>query len=293
MTTFTPTSEFWQQVVPTLPALIKAIAFFALWLILWLPLAIPVAKKLQWQPPTPLTSAQKLPLLASLYLIAPLMVWGTAQLEGKNWADYGWYWQPQTLISLGIGGVLGVLGLALMFGIQGGLGWVNWQPPKQPDSGAGEKKLNLTDALATVVLPTLLIALLISAIEELIFRGVLLNLLQQDYYPVIAALISSLIFALLHLIWEQQDTLPQLPGLWLMGIILVLARWAAGGNLGLAIGLHAGWVWAIACLDTMGAIAYTGKISPWVTGIGGKPLAGVMGIACLLATGAIIFNFKF
>jgi uncharacterized protein len=290
MTTFEQTSEFWQQVVPTLPALIKAIAFFALWLILWLPLAIPVAKKLQWQPWQPLTSAQKLPLLASLYLIAPLMVWGTAQLEGKNWADYGWYWQPQTLISLGIGWLLGVLGLALMFGIQGGLGWVNWQPPQQPDSGEGEKKLNLTDALATVVLPTLLIALLISAIEELIFRGVLLNLLQQDYYPAIAALISSLIFALLHLIWEQQDTLPQLPGLWLMGIILVLARWAAGGNLGLAIGLHAGWVWAIACLDTMGAISYTGKISPWVTGIGGKPLAGVAGIVCLLATGAIIFT---
>ena len=88
--------------------------------------------------------------------------------------------------------------------------------------------------MASVLLPTLLIAFLISGIEEGVFRGFVLTQLRQDYTIELAAAISSLIFALLHLLWEQKETVPQLPGLWLMGMVLVLARWTDGGSLGLA-----------------------------------------------------------
>jgi membrane protease YdiL (CAAX protease family) len=118
--------------------------------------------------------------------------------------------------------------------------------------------------------------------------------LEQDYSVWIAATISSLIFAVLHLIWEQQQTIPQLPGLWLMGVVLVLARFVDRGNLGLAWGLHSGWIWAIACIDTAQLIDYTDQISDWVTGKNKKPLAGVAGIVCLLLTAVTLwFGYQF
>jgi membrane protease YdiL (CAAX protease family) len=142
------------------------------------------------------------------------------------------------------------------------------------------------------LLPILLVALFVGGIEELVFRGFLFTELQKDYSVWVAALISSSIFALLHLVWEQRETTPQLPGLWFMGMVLVLARFVDGGSLGLAWGLHAGWVWAIATLDTAQLIDYTGKVSDWVTGKNKKPLAGVAGIVCLLFTVGIFWLFS-
>lgn len=103
------------------------------------------------------------------------------------------------------------------------------------------------------------------------FSGFLLTQLGRDYPIWLAAIISSLIFALLHLVWEKKETVPQLPGLWLMGMVLVLARLVNDGNLGIAWGLHSGWVWAIGCIDTAGLINYTGNVPEWVTGKNKNP----------------------
>jgi uncharacterized protein len=72
-----------------------------------------------------------------------------------------------------------------------------------------------------------------------------------------------------------------------MGMVLTIAFWV-NGNLGLAWGLHAGWIWAIATLDTAAAIVPTGKVSPWLTGLENKPLAGVTGILFLLGTASVL-----
>lgn len=253
--------------------MLQVIAFFLAWAGCWLPLAILCAIALDWQPPLPLKPEQKLPLLASLYLIAPLVLWGVSWVIGRSFSDYG-AWNPRLLSSAGLGFSFGVLGLAVLFGIQTALGWITWQRLQ------GQQ-------LISVLLPTLLLSLWVSGTEELVFRGFVLTQLQQES-GVGAAVISSLIFALLHLVWEQRETMPQLPGLWLMGMVLVLARYVDGGSLGLAWGLHAGWVWAIASLDSAQLITYTGTGSEWVTGKNRKPLAGAAGIVCLMATGAII-----
>ncbi len=260
-------------------SLLQVMTFFIAWAGLWLPLAIVCAIALDWRPPKPIAAEQKLPLLASLYLIAPLVLWGASWVTGSSFLDYGFAWSPWILCSAGVGFGLGVFSLVVLFGIQTALGWVNWQPAE------GRR-------LVSVLLPTLLLALWIGGTEELVFRGFLLTQLQQDYAVGVAAAISSLIFALLHLIWEQQETIPQLPGLWLMGMVLVLARYNDAGSLGLAWGLHTGWVWAIASLDTAQLITYTGISSEWVTGKNGKPLAGAAGIFCLLATGGILWLFS-
>ncbi len=263
----------------TSTALLKVAIFFIAWIALWLPLAIPLAIWLKWRPPKPLAAEQKLPLLAPLYLIAPLILWGASSIDGVSFSTYGLDWKLSILVSLGLGLALGVLSLIILFSTQWTLGWVEWHSENW-------------QRLGKVFLPVLVLGLWIGVTEELIFRGFLLNELQQDYSRWVAAVISSVIFALLHLVWEQQDTLPQLPGLWLMGMVLVVARWVDGGDLGLAWGLHTGWIWGLACLDSAELISYTGKSSTWITGLGKKPLAGVAGISFLLATGVFLQWFS-
>lgn len=259
-------------------ALVRVLAFFLAWIGCWLPIAIPLAIGLHWHPLKPLEAAQKLPLLASLYLIAPLLLLAIAWVEGFSFSDYGLAWNPKFIISLGLGLALGAIGIVSLFAILSGLGWVNW-------CFSPETKLLPT------ALTTLLIGSWVSVTEELIFRGFLVNELQQDYPLWIAAIISSLIFAVLHLVWERKETLPQLPGLWLMGLVLVWARFVDSGSLGLACGLHAGWIWGIATIDTAKLVKYTGKGTTWIVGLAEKPLAGASGIICLLATAAILLFF--
>lgn len=256
-------------------ALLKVAVFFITWAALWLPLAIPIAVLLKWRPSQPLTPEQKLPLLAVLYLIAPLIVWGVTQVEGVSFSDYGLDGELTLLKSLGLGWGLGLTSLALIFAGEWIVGSIQWQWANW-------------HRLATVGLPILILGLWIGIVEELVFRGVLVNELQQDYSLWVAAAISSTLFALLHLIWERQDTLPQLPGLWLMGMVLVLARWVDNGSLGLAWGLHASWIWGLTCLQEAQLISYTGKCPTWITGLKENPLAGVAGILCLLAVGILL-----
>ncbi|WP_334885073.1 CPBP family intramembrane glutamic endopeptidase [Nostoc sp.] len=261
------------------PALVVVMAFFIFWIVCWLPVATVSAILLNWQPLKPLQPEQKMPLLVSLYLLAPLILWGVSWLTNKSFSDYGFVGNLSTLGSLGLGFALGVVSLAIVFSGQFGLGWCSFE------------KTNLK-LILPILLPIFLIALLVAGIEELVFRGFLFTELAQDYPVWVAAAISSLIFALLHLVWEQRETAPQLPGLWLMGMVLVLARFADHNNLGLAWGLHAGWIWAIATIDTAELITYTGKVSDWFTGKNKKPLAGLAGIICVLGTGVIIWLFS-
>ncbi|WP_353931290.1 type II CAAX endopeptidase family protein [Okeanomitos corallinicola TIOX110] len=253
-------------------------AFFMVWAIFWLPLAVISASVLKLQINKSLQPEQKIPLLVSLYLLAPLIIWGFNWLGFGSFADEGLVRNFSIFASLFLGLGLGILGLIMVFTCQFWLGWCYLE--------TSNIKL-----IPGILLPISAVALFVGGIEELVFRGFLLTTLDQDYPIWLAAVISSLIFALLHLVWEQQETIPQLPGLWLMGMVLVVARIADSNNLGIAWGLHAGWIWAIATIDTAGLITYTGKASEWLTGKNQKPLAGLTGVLCVLLTGVFIWCF--
>jgi len=273
---------------PSIPAIVKIILFFSTWIVVWLPAAIVLAIALKWHPPQPLGN-KKLPLLASLYVIVPFILWVTSWIENTSFANWGWDWQPAVLMSLMRGLRLGIISLIILFGLQLTAGWIELQKSENSTETV-EKKINFwTLIINPASLLTLLLALWISATEELIFRGCLQTILQQDYSVLIAAAIASFIFAIAHLIWAAKETLPQLPGLWLMGMVLTLARIADNGSLGLAIGIHAAWIWGITTVDTEGAIKPTSRVPEWITGIAAKPLAGAAGILLLLATAAVLF----
>ncbi len=260
-------------------AVVKVGVFFLVWLLAWLPIAVPLAIRLKWQPPNPPTIAQKIPLVLSLYVLAPLILWGFASSERRSFAVYGLAFSPSVLLSLMVGLLLGVLGVGLLFGLEYWLGWLTWQQTQ-------------VNQLFSTVVSTLVVGLFISTVEELVFRGFLLNQLQHDYTIAIAAISTSIIFALLHLIWEGTAIASQLPGLWLMGMVLVLARWADGGSLGLACGLHAGWIWGMASLDSAQLIHYSDRAPIWMIGLKKQPLAGGMGLLLLLITGGVVWGLR-
>ena len=258
ITSFEPSINILGSFLQNAPMVVVVMAFFIGWIGCWLPVAIVSALALNLQLGKPLQPEQKLPLLVSLYLLAPLILCAVNWLTNTSFSDYGLRVNISLLGSLVLGLVLGVLSLAVVFGGQFWLSWCSWQESQ-------------TKQLQSILLPIFLVALFVGGIEELVFRGFLFTQLAQDYPVWVAAAISSLIFALLHLVWERRETTPQLPGLWLMGMVLVLARFVDRGNLGLAWGLHAGWVWAIACLDTAELITYTGKVPDWLTGKNKNP----------------------
>ena len=141
----------------------------------------------------------------------------------------------------------------------------------------------------SLIVPILILSLGISFIEELVFRGYIINILNAEHSYWLAATISSIIFALLHLIWERKTTIPQLPGLWLMGMVLAGARLVDHGSLGLAWGLHSGWILGLSCIDSAKLITYNKQAQSWIIGIYQQPLAGIAGIFCMLATAIILW----
>jgi membrane protease YdiL (CAAX protease family) len=246
--------------------------FFGFWVGLWLPLALPLAIALQWRPGQPTQPSQKIPLVLTLYALAPLALWGITTLTATPWTQYGWALNGQLLRSMLIGGAVGSLSFAGIYALQWAWGWL--QVSKRVSNPEALIDLGILRTLGL----TLGLAGAIGAVEELIFRGFLFQELGDAWGLMPGAIASSVIFALLHLVWEGRAGLGSLPGLFLMGIVLVLARWVDGGQLGLAWGLHAGWVWVAANLESLPELQGTGKVPRWVTGVPDQPLASGIGL---------------
>ncbi|GAP94364.1 abortive infection protein [Leptolyngbya sp. NIES-2104] len=252
------------------PAFVQIGFFFLVWGLAWLPIAIPIAFWVKWKPFNPLELQQKLPLVASLYAIAPFILWGVARLKSLPFSTFGIHLNSNLFASAGIGLGIGVVGILILFGIQTAFGWIHWRSE------------NWRKWLAAS-LPTLLLGIWIGLTEELVFRGFFFGQFEADFWT--SAIVSSVIFAVLHLIWEGKEKIPQLPGLTLMGVVLCLAFVQDRNNIGLAWGLHAGWVWMIASLDAAEILQYEETAPEWGTGIDRQPLAGLLGLLFLLGTG--------
>lgn len=163
------------------------------------------------------------------------------------------------------------------------------------------------------VLP-LLLAVLIAALEEPLFRGLTLMGLRRVLPTAAALVISAGYYAALHFLTTKTnipasdidffsafrllgaafanlsnpDIWPALSALWMVGIFLGLLRTRIADSMGLCIGCHAAWVWLIkvnkALFDTdyQSAYAYLvsrydGVIGPLVTAWLALAIAGYWG----------------
>ena len=227
----------------TFPSEIKITLLILTWFIIWLPIAIFVSKKIVWKPLEPLKPNQKILLLSSLYLLVPVLIFLILILDDKSLANYGLVLNYKFLIDFFLGLFISLLSLIILFKIEEKFNYLKWN---------FENKA----ILKKILLPTLSLVLWIGLTEELVFRGLIQTILEDDHNILIAAIICNVVFMLLHLIWEREETIPQLPGLWLMGMVLTEAKWVYG-SLGMPWGLHAGWILGISLLESAKLITYT------------------------------------
>ena len=209
--------------------------------------------------------------LLAIEFIALLPWWGRKVYQHRNlYARYGLAFTRQNGLLLLKGLAIGSCFAFALFVTQGLFGWLTWQSPRLP--------------IFQLVLEGAATALGTALAEGLLFRGWLLDELDRDYFPKISLVVGAGVFAAAHFLKPIQaivESLSQFPGLYLLGIALIIAKRQNRNLLGMSIGLHAGMVWAYYIIHVGNVVKYSGRVSELVTGIYGNPLSGVLGLIFL------------
>ncbi|MDA0266675.1 MAG: type II CAAX endopeptidase family protein [Cyanobacteria bacterium] len=275
----------------------------ALFLVALVVLAAPIALPLYWwEYQQPEGHSVILAPVSLVFVFAALLFVWAQRVHGlkQPWQVLGFWGGLRWWRTWVQGFAIGAAGVALLYGLQLAWGW-------------GDLTLT-TISYGRIILEGLFLALLVGIAEEFIFRGWLLFELDQDYSPALALWINGFLFAIAHYIRPVSaivETWPQFLGLWLLGLTLVWARRTpvrleaeieaqrknqrqhqrSRTSLANAAGLHGGLVWAYYQVTVAGLVTPTGAVPPWISGIQGNPLAGVMG-AGLLGGIAAIFYYR-
>lgn len=258
------------------PAPGRMFSFLLVLILLWLPgltliyLVMGSTQNLEDPGTKNLLSILTMGLLA-IEFIALLPWWGRKVYQHPNlYSRYGLIFTRQNGFLLLKGLAIGSCFTFALFITQGLLGWLTWQSPRLP--------------ILQLLLEGSATALGTALAEELFFRGWMLDELDRDYSPTIALITDAGLFASLHFIKPisvMLASLPQFPGLWLLGTVLVIAKRQHQNLLGISIGLHAGMVWAYYVINVGNIVKYSGRVSDWITGINGNPLSGLLGLIFL------------
>lgn len=247
------------------PTPIRIGLFVLMLFVLWLPLKIPIEWAITVFYGATDAARNLAAILTYIVLYAEFIVlvklWGQFVYREPLFKAYGLRQPRKSLRNFLQGLAIGLGSLLLMFALQGGLGWVHWQTP--------------ANAFPRILLEGGVMAIAVGFVEELLFRGWLLNELDREYSPSISLWVSSLVYALLH------GIRPQVFALVILGSILVWAKRATRGRLGLSIGFHAGIVWGYYLVNVGQLVKFSNQVPEWVTGIDRNPLAGLVGILFL------------
>jgi membrane protease YdiL (CAAX protease family) len=198
----------------------------------------------------------KATLVLLLLSIFPLKRW-----LNLSWSDLGFAPPHRFVRQMGIGLLIGVITLLPVLLVLYGL------DVHIIDSG---REWTVAKACKRIVI-SLLLALLISFLEEPLFRGILLTSFRKKLSLSLAVGLSAFYYASLHFLksktsvpydeltlskgfelmldafanWVNPEIFSALLALWVVGIFLALIRVEIHQSLGICIGCHAGWVWLI------------------------------------------------
>lgn len=218
--------------------------------------------------------------LLAIEFIALLPWWGKQVYQHPNlYARYGLVFTRQNGLLLLKGIAIGAGFAFALFVTQGLLGWLTWQSPRLP--------------LLQLALEGSATALGVSLAEELFFRGWMLDELERDYAPKIALIADAGLYAALHFLKPIPvilASIPEFPGLCLLGTVVIIAKRQNSNLLGMSIGLHAGMVWAYYIVNVGNMVKYSGRVSDWITGINGNPLSGLLGLIFLGILATLMSN---
>jgi len=209
-----------------------------------------------------------------MLVLALVGVWPLIRsLQIRSWTELGWRSPSQALPEMGRGAVVGLISLGFIAVIA---------------CLSGARTLNPDPTLArwlSRMVSALLTAVVVSVLEELLFRGAIFSAIRRAHTFFIAALVSSSLYAFVHFFhrpprpdevtaWTGLLTLGQMlngfvdphlliPGwinLGLAGWILACAR-ERTGQLSWSIGLHAGWIF---WLKIYGFATHPTEDSSWI-----------------------------
>lgn len=268
-------------------------------------------------------------LLAALVLIGPLLAWLRLGRGGERYRDTPWSLRLPDSVASGRGQPLrrnprgwaeAVFGFALAGGLLLISGWVLvkagffvWRDAPFSARGVPNPLVIGIDWLgaAREALPT---ALVVSVIEEVLFRGVLLGIFLRAMRPAPAVLALSFLFAFVHFLEPPEGaSIPdpealdagfvllgqilsrfadplsmagRFSVLFAVGVVLAVARHRTA-SLWLAIGLHAGWIF---CLGLFKAatwpVAEVPDVARWLVGM--SLLEGLVPLAMVIMTGLVV-----
>jgi uncharacterized protein len=245
------------------PTPVRILLFLMLLLLMWVPIALPISSSIR---DSNLVTILTMPLLY-LGFIFLVMLWGRFVYQQPLFKHYGFRQPTQSIRNALVGTGIGLISLLLMFTIQSIFGWVIWQP--------------LKPTFGQIFLEGMAVGLAYGVAEELFFRGWLLDELERGYSAKTVLWATSIIFAIPHCLGFFKT---QFPALVLLSMILIWAKQATNGRLGLSIGLHSGLIWGWYLVNVGQLIQVTNRVPNWVTGIDRNPLQGIVGV---LGLGAI------
>jgi membrane protease YdiL (CAAX protease family) len=184
-----------------------------------------------------------------------------------------WPFQFGTGVGLGAFAVGLSVGLAWMLGWYRPLGFA-WQSRAPDELGPA-----LVFSLFANLQPGLL--------EEVVFRGYLLQSLESRWGPRVAVLASSALFAILHVNYEP----PWVAALSALLIALLLAQtYLMRRSLWLPIGFHFAWDW---CYDLLGAGGRSGERAVLlVSQVTDSPCSWTSGVAGILAAALLVLLWR-
>lgn len=264
--------------------------FLLVWLSIWGVIAFPLIRKFRWRPFQNIAPEKKLLLLLPLYFLAPALVWGAIIYLEQTWSQIGVILAFESLRSLTYGMGIAIGGLYLLFALKRTFRLVKLQGSDDANSSDANRATFMQKSLA--ILGFLTLGLWISGTEELVFRGWMQTQLEGVFSGWLAASVGSVLFAAAHLMWDGRPGLWQQPGLWILGWVLVIARWADGGNLALAWGLHAGWVSGLAYIDTVLQPQPVEQSPQWLAGRPNQPLTSGLDFLLMVITAGLVWRMN-
>lgn len=263
------------------------LSFVLVLALLWLPglgliyLVMGSTQKLEEPSTKNLLSILTMGLLA-IEFIALLPWWGRKVYQHPNlYSRYGLVLTRQNGLLLLAGLAIGTGFTLALFTTQSLLGWLTWQSPRLP--------------LLQLAFEGAATALGVGLAEELFFRGWMLDELERDYAPTTAAIVDAGLYAVLHFLKPIPvilASLPEFPGLFLLGTVVTIAKHRNSNLLGMSIGLHAGMVWAYYIVNVGNMVRYSDRVSDWITGVNGNPISGLLGLIFLAILATLIAKFS-
>jgi membrane protease YdiL (CAAX protease family) len=253
--------------------------------------------------PMPLSVQALLGILAVILapvelLLRVVSVWLAGLFpDRRRFSDFGLHLNPSWWIDLGFGLALGAALMTLIFAVEAVAGWVTMTGTfrsQLPDLLPGTFLPNLPFSVA--VLSSLILFIAVGMGEESLSRGYHLKNLAEGLgfvnpkgAIVIATLVSSVIFGLMH-VGNPNATVISTFNLFLAGLFLALG-YILTGELAIPIGLHITWNFfqgnvfgfPVSGMDagaTFIAIEQAGP--PLITGGAFGPEAGLIGIAAMI-----------